>query len=284
MNRDPSPPRSTSTARRRALRALLAAGSTLASSSCGWLAFGRTSPAPPATWRDPFGERFVVVIDAGHGGNDAGTRAADGLLEKDLTLDLSFRLRARLLGIQGVHVVLTREQDVWLSRAERAAAVREADADLLISLHFNDLPQREITLVETYYAHASNIVDSRTRRREGLGVAGVPESIDPDEPSDITFTRGSARFAALVQQHVFAAVVAGNERAIDAGVKRDTLFMLTRAATSGALVEITCLSNAAEAERLRGDAYLDELAVALATAVDAYRQSSNEIEHAPSVR
>ena len=164
---------------------------------------------------------------------------------------------------------------MWLSRAERVRAVRDAGADLLLSLHFNDLPERDVTLVETYYAHASNIVDSRTRRRSDAGPSGAATAVDPDEPADVSFTRGSERFAAQVQRRVLAVVREGRPAAIDAGVKRDTLFVLTRGATSGALIELTCLSNPAEALRLAGDAYRERLVGALVAAIDGYRLQSN---------
>ena len=237
----------------------------------------RRRPEAPVTWRDPYGERFAVVIDPGHGGSDAGTRAANGLLEKDLTLDIARRLRARLLAAGDIDVHLTRDRDVWMPREARVVAVRGAGADLLLSLHFNGLPERDIALVETYYAHASNIVDSRERRRLQAARTGTAPAIDPAEPADVSFTRGSERFARLAQRHVFAAVDDGHPRAVDAGVKRDTLFVLTRGATSGALIELTCLSNAFEADRLRGEPYRERLAAALARAVADYRELSNVV-------
>ena len=272
--------------RRAFLEALSVAAAPFALPGCVADPSRSALPDPPATWRDPFGPRFTVVIDPGHGGSDSGTRAANGLLEKDLTLDLARHLSARLAAVPDIDVTLTRERDVWLPREARVAAVRHAAADLLLSLHFNGLPERDIALVETYYAHASNIVDSRTRRRaaaaEGGGAIGAVGAVGVDEPADVSFTRGSERIASLVQRHVFAVVEAGNPRAVNAGIKRDTLFVLTRGATSGALIELTCLSNDREAERLADGPYLERLADALAEAVREYRTLSNVI--APPVR
>jgi len=259
-----------SRSRRSILRGALATGVALTLSGCGAGTPRRPFPDPPVTWREPFGPRFAVMIDPGHGGDDTGTRAANGLLEKDLTLDIARRLRAELAA-EAIDVSLTRDRDIRLSRDERVAAVRAAGADLLLSLHFNMLPERDIALVETYYAHAANIVDSRARRR----LAGQLPLAGHEEPGDVSFTRGSERFARLLQRRVFDAVASGNGRAVDAGVKRDTLFVLTRGLTSGALVELSCLSNAAEAERLMGESYREELVEALAGAVREYRRLSN---------
>ncbi|MCK5845685.1 MAG: N-acetylmuramoyl-L-alanine amidase, partial [Victivallales bacterium] len=78
-----------------------------------------------------------VVIDAGHGGKDSGARNDRySLLEKDLTLDVSRRLKA-LLENAGFEVVMTRDSDVYIPLAQRPKVANRAKADLFISLHFN---------------------------------------------------------------------------------------------------------------------------------------------------
>ena len=223
----------------------------------------------------PAAELFTVVIDPGHGGSDPGAVASNGLLEKELTADIAARARRFLSELDGIEVVLTREGDVGLSRAARVARVRAAGADLVVSLHFNHLPQTDVTLVESYYAGAENVAESRALRRSaatGAGAGGLVAAGGRDEP-DLGFTEGSARLARLVQRRVFGEVAHHDPGAIDAGVKRDTLFVLTRSEVPGALVELTCLSNLAEAERLEGDAYRDRLAAAITDAVRDYRAS-----------
>lgn len=242
-----------------------------------WPEQAGTRGDPPLTWRGAPGPRFVLVIDPGHGGSDTGTRGANGLLEKDLTLDIAHRLRARLRSVDDLDVILTREDDQGLTRNERVAAVRAADADLLLSLHFNDLPQRDLNLVETYYAHARNIVDSRERRRQRHSDASARDAHAPgdekrlDEPRDISFTRGSERFARLLQESMHAAVAGDASQTVDGGVKRDTLFILTQSFTSGALIEMGCLSHVPETFRLLNEHHRERLADAAATAVLDYR-------------
>src|ERR1700722_3557726 len=69
-----------------------------------------SSPAPAAPAVVRANPHFSVVIDAAHGGADSGARLSDHLLEKDLTLSLSVRLRS-MLGAHGIPVVTTRESD-----------------------------------------------------------------------------------------------------------------------------------------------------------------------------
>ena len=222
--------------------------------------------------------RFTIAIDPGHGGSDPGATGPNGLLEKHLTLDIAWRVRLFLSESDDLRVMLTRQRDRGLSRRDRVTAVRGSGADLFVSLHFNHLPQREITLVESFYAAPENVLESlESQAAESKAALSEPDSRavahEPRTLPDLSFTRGSARFAALAQRRVVAEVGLDNEDVLDAGTKRKTLFVLTRSLTSGALVELTCLSNAEEAERLTDSGYRDRIAAALADAIRDYRAS-----------
>lgn len=97
---------------------------------------------PPATDRiestrlDPL---RVIVIDAGHGGLDAGTHV-HGVLEKDITLNLARRLQATLEDRLNATIILTRNQDRALDIGDRVAIVNQSRADLLVSLHVGFSP------------------------------------------------------------------------------------------------------------------------------------------------
>ena len=83
------------------------------------------------------GEPFsLVILDPGHGGDDSGA-VVDGLVEKDLALDVAKRAE-RLVRAQGLQTLLTRDGDSYVSLASRAAlANRERDC-VFISIHFNN--------------------------------------------------------------------------------------------------------------------------------------------------
>ena len=92
------------------------------------------SPTPQAAPPAAQPARFVVVIDAAHGGDDNGGHLSDGQLEKAATLALSVRLRS-LLAARGIQVVTTRESDESLSPDQRASAANRAQAQACISVH-----------------------------------------------------------------------------------------------------------------------------------------------------
>jgi N-acetylmuramoyl-L-alanine amidase len=91
--------------------------------------------APPAPSAPP--ARFVVVLDAAHGGDEPGGRMGGGQLEKTLTLALSVRLRS-LLSARGIAVVTTRESDAAVDLNRRAEIANRARADACLSLHVSE--------------------------------------------------------------------------------------------------------------------------------------------------
>ena len=89
-------------------------------------------PAPPAPQT-----RFVVVLDAAHGGDDTGGRLANNQLEKSFTLAMSVRLRS-LLAARGIQVVTTRDSDATVAPDKRAEIANHAQAQACLSLHASE--------------------------------------------------------------------------------------------------------------------------------------------------
>lgn len=109
----------------RALAALVAAGVLIALPAAA-----QQAPPAPKT-------RFVVVIDAAHGGDDPGGRLASGQMEKSATLAFSVRLRS-LLAARGIAVVTTRESDATVDLNKRAEIANHANALACLSLHASE--------------------------------------------------------------------------------------------------------------------------------------------------
>jgi len=203
-------------------------------------------------------DRLVVAIDPGHGGIDRGSLAHNGLSEKDLTLDMAKRVELFLSEIDNVDVLMTRTDDIGMSRQERVDRIQAVNADVVVSLHFNHLPQRELNIVESFYADRHNIRESLEAQKR-----------NPTN-QDLDIADASRHLAGVMHKKVFNEVASVNDDVIDAGVKRDTLFVLTRSATPGVLLELTCLSNPAEAERLATHEYRNQLAAAIADGLRDY--------------
>src|ERR1700751_3975056 len=92
-----------------------------------------------------------VVIDAGHGGHDTGTIGPNGLMEKDLVLDMALRLGKLVNQRLGATVVYTRADDTFIPLEQRTKIGNDEKPDLFISIHANSSPEPSATDVETYF-------------------------------------------------------------------------------------------------------------------------------------
>ena len=97
-------------------------------------------------------ERVIrrVVLDPGHGGEDYGARGASGLLEKDVVLAVSRKI-GQALQKEGIKVVYTRSEDVFVTLPERTEIANRAGADLYLSIHANSSSDPGVRGPETYF-------------------------------------------------------------------------------------------------------------------------------------
>jgi N-acetylmuramoyl-L-alanine amidase len=94
---------------------------------------------PPA----PAGKRdIVVVIDAGHGGEDPGASGSRGQHEKDVVLAIARELQRQINGLKGFRAELTRTGDYFIPLRGRTEIARKKGADLFVSIHADAAPSR----------------------------------------------------------------------------------------------------------------------------------------------
>ncbi|MEW5781372.1 MAG: N-acetylmuramoyl-L-alanine amidase [Pseudomonadota bacterium] len=99
------------------------------------------APADPAADRKPRAEEpditrlITVVIDPGHGGEDPGAIGAGGSREKDVTLAIARRLKAKIDATPNMRALLTRDGDYFIPLQQRVAKARRVKADLFVSVH-----------------------------------------------------------------------------------------------------------------------------------------------------
>ncbi|AHG20749.1 N-acetylmuramoyl-L-alanine amidase [Chania multitudinisentens RB-25] len=91
------------------------------------------------------GDRVVVAIDAGHGGQDPGAIGQDGLKEKNVTIAIARRLQALLDDDPMFKPVLTRNGDYFISVMGRSDVARKQGANILVSIHADAAPNRNAT-------------------------------------------------------------------------------------------------------------------------------------------
>ena len=215
-----------------------------------------------------------VVLDPGHGGKDTGAVGPAGTREKDVTLDVAHRV-APVLSAAGIQVVLTRDDDRFVSLEERTARANAFGADLFLSIHCNASEAKGRRGIETY------VLDT-TRDEIAARVAARENATTQESSTELASILGgmrmadqaarSTRFALLLQRASTSAARSRFGDVVDGGVHTAGFYVLVGARMPSVLFETSYISNATEEQRLGSDDYRQLLADAIANAIKAYRE------------
>jgi N-acetylmuramoyl-L-alanine amidase len=222
-----------------------------------------------------------IVIDAGHGGHDEGTRGAGGLLEKDVVLDVALRLAKLVQSRLGADVLLTRSNDTFVALEERTAIANAGKADLFLSIHANSSPSPVVAGTETFFLNFTNSASALdVAARENSGSAKSVGELK-DLISSITLNdkiAESQTFAQTIQDSIFAQVARSNAAAKNRGVKRAPFVVLIGASMPSVLAEIGFLTNSREESNLSKADYRQKIAEALYKGLAQYSQSLSHFQ------
>lgn len=206
--------------------------------------------------------RFVVVIDAGHGGKDGGA-IRDGYKEKDINLGVALAL-GRMIedNYKNVKVIFTRKTDVFVDLDRRAQIANKAKANLFICIHTNSTAAKT-----TAASGADSYILGLARTAESLAVAKRENSVilleddytrkyegfDPNSPESYIifefmtykFMEQSLQFSTFVQD-AFKSVA----KRADRGVRQAGFLVLRKTTMPGSLIELGFINNSEEARFL----------------------------------
>ena len=224
-----------------------------------------------------------IIVDACHGGDNAGATSADGLMEKTLTLDIAGRVE-QLVSQRGFDVVMTRTSDATLSLMERAATANNRRGDIFVSIHLNSIRPTSARGVETYYLGPST-------GPEPYAIAAVENLHSGYSLSDMRVLleriytdarrNESRRLAESVHRSLVRTLRQTDRGLTDRGVKAAPFVVLVATDMPAILAEVSCLSNADEAARLAQPEYRQTIAEALAAGI---QQFAHETRGTPSER
>lgn len=222
----------------------------------------------------------TIVLDPGHGGKDPGAIGRGGLKEKDVTLKLAKMLREKLTNDAGAKTILTRDTDIFIPLEERTAIANSRDADLFVSIHINASPKRTASGIETYILNFSN-------NEEAKRLAARENATSTRSVSDLEFilndliktakTNDSARLAAVVQENLVTGLRKKFDSVKSHGVKGAPFYVLVGTKMPAVLVEVSFISNPDEEERLRDEAYLNEVVEGIAAGVLHYMNGTGAV-------
>ncbi len=214
----------------------------------------------------------VVVVDAGHGGDDEGALGPAGGVEKDIVLEVARELAAQLRA-RGLRVVMTRSDDSFVPLERRTHIANDAKGDLFVSVHANASPRPAIRGSETFFLSldASDDAAQRLAEREndafGAAAARLLQQNDPLVAilGDLIATEHlseSQEFAGLAQGRL-AALAPESSR----GVKQAPFVVLSGVSMPASLVEIGFITNPADERAMRSRKGRSAVVAALADAV-----------------
>lgn len=220
---------------------------------------------------------LTIVLDPGHGGHDTGAIGSSGLMEKNVVLDLAFRLRKLLQSRLGVRVLMTRSEDMFVPLPERSAFANRAKADFMISLHVNAANARGAVGFETFFfTREPSDSDARaSAQRENLVVesngsgSGDLDTLLKMTLADMAVTRDMKESSNLAER-----ILAALDKILkmeNRGVKSGPFYVLASAAMPAVLVESAFITNPREERKLQREDYRQRIAEALYEGIAAYK-------------
>jgi N-acetylmuramoyl-L-alanine amidase len=225
--------------------------------------------------------RPMVVIDAGHGGIDPGTRAPSGELEKNLTLEFAAVLRGKLEAARKYRVAMTRTDDTFIELSERVQIARQLRAQLLISIHCDALARGDgAAQGATVYTLSDKASDEEAQhladaenRADAIG--GVDLADEPNEIADILIDlaqRETKAFSANFARNVVKDMGA-TSRLYKHPLKSAGFRVLKAPDVPSVLIELGYVSNARDLKQMVSETWRSRTADAVAHAVQTYFQT-----------
>lgn len=231
----------------------------------------------------PKSRKFVVVLDAGHGGKDPGNRG-NGYFEKNIALNIVLKAGAMLEKLHDVEVIYTRKTDVFLELWERPQIANKANADLFISVHCN-AHNSQASGTETFVLGLHKSQANFEVAKKENSVIYLEEDyettyggFDPNSPESYIglmlmqeqYLDQSIRLASLVQNNF-----TNNLKRKNRGVKQAGFWVLKDAVMPSVLVETGFLTNKEEGSYLNAASGQDQMANAIVEAVLNYKKTIN---------
>jgi N-acetylmuramoyl-L-alanine amidase len=220
---------------------------------------------------------LVVAIDPGHGGEDPGAIGPRGTREKDIVLQIAYRLRAKLNALPNVRALLTRDGDYFVPLHERVKKAQRVHADLFLSIHADAfvLPHARGSSVFALSERGATSVAARwlaNKENASDQIGGVNLAVKDKETTRVLFDlsttaqiRDSMKLGQLLLTHM-----RGVNRLHKPYVEQAGFAVLKAPTIPSLLIETAFISNPEEEALLNSSAHQEKIASAIVQGVQAY--------------
>lgn len=224
-------------------------------------------------------DKFIVVLDAGHGGHDPGN-LGNGYLEKNIALDVVLKVGQMLSKDEGIEVIYTRDDDTFVDLFVRGEIANKANADLFVSVHCN-AHRSDANGAETYVLSlGGNTKNMEVAKKENSVIylednyeekyseydLNSPEFVIGSTIMQEEFLDQSIDLAKRVQNN-FVKRLSRKDRK----VKQAAFIVLHQTFMPSVLVELGFLTNKDEGAYLNSEKGQNEMATAIANAILDYK-------------
>jgi len=225
--------------------------------------------------------QITIAIDAGHGGEDPGARGANGSREKDITLAIAKKLKARIDEEPGMRGVLTRDDDYFIPLHGRVVKARKLQADLFVSIHadaFTNPAARGSSVFALSEKGATSASARYLAKKENESdlIGGV--SLNVKDPILARTLLDLSQTATINDSLKLGKAVLGHIGEINKlhknHVEQAGFAVLKSPDIPSILVETAFISNPEEERKLNDDAYQDKLVTSILNGIKKYFASN----------
>jgi N-acetylmuramoyl-L-alanine amidase len=244
-----------------------------------------THPPERVPQSAPVGGHVIrtVIIDAGHGGKDAGAVGRRlRMKEKEINLYVARRIQDALTA-KGVKVIMTRDSNTFIALSKRSDTANRGAVDLFISVHTNSARTKTMNGFECYYL--SEKIDDNARAADALEKSSLrfddTTLLDRSRNTvktlaDMMLTEDRAESAELALSICDSVEHLGNIK--NRGIKSARFYVLRNSHMPAVLVELGYLSNKAEEAKLKDNNFLNALTDAVAQGILKYKNRFESTE------
>ncbi len=181
---------------------------------------------------------ITVVIDAGHGGTDRGTRSKQPFCEEKRLCLQTARLVRKYLDQLGYHVVMTRNNDAFVPLSRRVEIASQSSSSIFVSIHYNSARSPLVEGAEVFF------YDSKENQKRTISSKKLAEAVLPS----------------ILRRTGFAS----------RGVKKGNYYVLRESAMPAIIIEGGFISNPQECALLKSIDYQEKIAKGISDGIDRY--------------